>query len=89
LDAYHWQGTGWISHLVVDRPYRRRGIGTAMLRASRLWARKRGLRRLMIALQTKNYPAICFCERNGMSFCGFNDRYYANRDIALFFTARI
>ena len=89
LDACAWQDAGWISHLVVDRPHRRRGIATAMLQASVLWARKEGLCRLLIGVQTKNYPAICFCEKNGFAFCGFNDRYYQNRDIALFFTLRI
>lgn len=86
LDAYAWQGAGWITHMIVDRPHRRRGIATAMLQASKLWARKEGLLRLMVSVQTKNYPAICFCEKNGFAFCGFNDRYYKNRDIALFFT---
>ena len=86
LDACAWQEAGWISHLIVDRPHRRRGIATAMLQASKLWARKEGLHRLMMGVQTKNYPAICFCEKNGFAFCGFNDRYYKNRDIALFFT---
>jgi len=86
LDACAWQGAGWISHLIVDRPHRRRGIATAMLQACRLWARKEGLQRLMVSVQTKNYPAICFCEKNGLAFCGYNDRYYENRDIALFFT---
>ena len=89
LDVCTWQGAGWISHLIVDRPHRRQGIATAMLRASVLWARKEGLRRLMIGVQTKNYPAICFCEKNGLVFCGYNDRYYKNRDIALFFSLRI
>jgi GNAT superfamily N-acetyltransferase len=86
LDTCTWQGSGWISHLIVDRPHRRRGIATAMLEASTLWARREGLQRLMVSVQTKNYPAICFCEKNGFAFCGYNDRYFKNRDIALFFT---
>jgi GNAT superfamily N-acetyltransferase len=86
LDACAWQGAGWISQLIVDRPHRRRGIATAMVQASKLWARKEGLQRLLVAVQTKNYPAICFYEKSGFKFCGFNDRYYENRDIALFFT---
>jgi GNAT superfamily N-acetyltransferase len=88
LEACAWQGAGWISHLVVDRPHRRRGIGTALLQASVLWARREGLHRLLVGVQTKNHPAICFYEKNGFAFCGYNDRYYANRDIALFFTLR-
>jgi GNAT superfamily N-acetyltransferase len=89
LDACAWQGAGWISHLIVDRPHRRQGIATAMLQASVLWARKERLSRLLIGVQTKNYPAICFCEKNRFAFCGFNDRYYRNRDIALYFSLRI
>jgi len=89
LDAHAWQQAGWISHLIVDRRYRRQGIGRAMVRASILWGKKLGLRRLMVALQTKNYPGIRFCEKHGFGFSGFNDRYYSNGDIALFFTLRI
>ena len=89
LDALAWQGTGWISHLIVDRPHRRTGIGAAMLRAGILWGRNRGLKRLMAAVQTKNYPGIRFCQKFGFVFSGFNDHYYPNRDIALFFSLRI
>jgi GNAT superfamily N-acetyltransferase len=89
LDACTWQQAGWISHLIVDRRYRRMGIGRAMVRASILWGKNLGLRRLMVALQTKNYPGICFCEKHGFVFSGFNDHYYINGDIALFFTLRI
>jgi ribosomal protein S18 acetylase RimI-like enzyme len=89
LDACSWQGAGWISQLIVDRPHRRRGIATAMIRASKLWARKEGLQRLLVAVQTKNYPAIRFYEKSGFKFCGFSDRYYENRDIALFFSLTV
>jgi GNAT superfamily N-acetyltransferase len=89
FDASAWQKTGWISHLIVDRHHRRQGIGAAMLKAGILWGRKNRLQRLMIALQTKNYPGICFCEKHGFVFSGFNDHYFPNRDIALFFSLRI
>jgi hypothetical protein len=59
-----------------------------MLQATVLWARKEKLRRLLVAVQTKNYPAIQFFIKSGFAFCGYNDRYYPNRDIALFFTLR-
>jgi hypothetical protein len=36
--------------------------------------------------QTKNYPGILFSQANGMVFCGFNDRYFSNGDIAVFFS---
>ncbi|MBN1963865.1 MAG: GNAT family N-acetyltransferase [Anaerolineae bacterium] len=77
--------TGWIHDLVVDRRWRRHRVGTALLLEARQWAQANGARRLMVETQSKNHPAISFCQRHGMAFCGFNDRYYLNQDIALFF----
>jgi len=89
LDAAVWQKAGWIGHLIVDRPARRHGIGSAMVTAAKTWAKELELKRLMIAVQTKNYPGISFCEKQGFVFCGFNDHYFLNRDIALFFSLKI
>lgn len=84
LDRSH--GLGWISDLVVDRSWRRRRVGTALLLQAREMARSHGLRRLIVETQTKNFPAIAFCQRHGLTLCGFNDQYYPNYDIALFFS---
>ncbi len=80
-----WDGVGWVHHLVVARPYRRRGIGTRLVQTASEWARRGGVRQLMLESSTKNYPALCFCQRLGCTFCGFNDQAYANQDIAVFF----
>lgn len=80
-----WHSTGWINNLAVARSYRRQRIGQALLRAGIQWGRERDLGRLMLETQTKNYPAISFCQKHGFVFCGFNDQYYPNQDIALFF----
>jgi GNAT superfamily N-acetyltransferase len=77
---------GWIREIVVDRSRRRHRIGSALLNEAQKWARAHDLARVTVETQTKNYPAIQFCQRHGLSFCGFNDRYYPNQDIALFFT---
>ncbi|NOZ26844.1 MAG: GNAT family N-acetyltransferase [Chloroflexi bacterium] len=79
------QGLAWVYNLIVDKPHRRQGLGTSLTSAAIQWAQARGLERLMVPVQSKNYPAICFCQKLGFEFCGFNDRYFANRDIALFF----
>jgi GNAT superfamily N-acetyltransferase len=79
------QETAWVADLIIDRPHRLRGIGTALLRASREWALERHLRRLIVETQTKNYPAISFLQKRGLVFCGYNDLYYPNQDIAVFF----
>jgi ribosomal protein S18 acetylase RimI-like enzyme len=86
MGAYDWHKTGWVADLVVRAQNRRQGLGTRLLQAGKEWAHKAGLRRLTVEVQTKNHPALCFLERNGFTFCGYNDRYYGNQDIALFFS---
>jgi GNAT superfamily N-acetyltransferase len=86
MAAYEWHKTGWVADLVTTREYRRKGIATRLLQAGAQWARKAGLCRLIVETQTKNHPAMRFLERRGFSFCGYNDRHYANQDIAVFFS---
>jgi GNAT superfamily N-acetyltransferase len=78
-------GVGWVHHLVVARPYRRRGVGTRLIQGAVEWTRRVGARQLMLETSTKNYPGLCFYQRLGGTFCGFNDQLYASQDIALFF----
>ncbi|MBZ0277334.1 MAG: GNAT family N-acetyltransferase [Anaerolineae bacterium] len=78
--------TAWIQSLVVGRPYRRCGIASRLLNVTRQWAQEHHLNRMTIETQTKNYPAILFCQQAGFEFCGFNDQYFPDRDIALFFS---
>ena len=85
LSAHVAESAAWINDLVVEHVHRRQGVGAALLNAAGEWARSRASRRLLIQVQTKNYPAICFCEKLGLAFCGYNDHYYANQDIAVFF----
>jgi ribosomal protein S18 acetylase RimI-like enzyme len=75
----------WIFNLVVDKSQRRQGVGTLLIQSAKRWALHQELHRLMLEVQTKNHPAISFAQKLGFQFCGFNERYYANRDIALFF----
>jgi len=86
MEAQEWRRTGWVHLLAVDRPYRRRGTGKALVEAAASLGQEKGLWRLVLELQTNNYPAICFCQQVGFRFCGFSSQYYANNDIALFFT---
>ena len=74
------------TYMVIAPEHRRKGIATQLFQAGKDWARKTGLRRLTVETQTKNYPALCLLERLDFSFCGYNDQYYANQDIALFFS---
>lgn len=77
--------TIWVSDIVVERRLRRQGIGSALVLAAQEWARKQGIARMVLEMQPKNHAAIRMAEKLGFVFCGYNDRFYANHDIALFF----
>jgi GNAT superfamily N-acetyltransferase len=74
-----------IRDLVIGRSHRQQGLGTKLLNVARNWARIRQLRQVLIETQTKNHPAIMFCQNAEFEFCGFNDQYFRNQDIAVFF----
>jgi ribosomal protein S18 acetylase RimI-like enzyme len=77
--------TGWIADFGVDRRFRRSGVGSVLLASAAHWARQNNLQRIVLETQSKNYPAISFAQKHGLAFCGYNDRYYPNQDVALFF----
>ena len=72
--------------LVVDQSIRRQGVGTALVLAAQNWAIQRSNRRLMMEIPPKSYPAIKLAFKLGFDFSGYNDSYYPNKDIALFFS---
>ena len=81
-----WQNLLWVSNLVIDSSYRRQGFGTRLMNSASQWAMEQNLRQLTLEVQTKNHPAISFAQKLGFQFCGYNERYYPNGDIALFFS---
>ncbi len=86
MQSQHPHRIALIQDLVVSQPFRGRHIGTRLLNVARGWAREHELYRLTVETQTKNYPGIAFCQQAGFGFCGFNDRYFQNEDIAVFFS---
>lgn len=75
----------WVTDLVVAPELRKRGVGLALLKAAESWAVERGSRILFFEMTAKNQPAIRLAQKFGFEFCGYNDHYYANHDVALFF----
>ncbi len=75
----------WVTDLVVDVAHRRKGVGSALLMAAQNWAASRAHRRVILEMQSKNLPAIRLAQKFGWEFCGYNDHYFVNQDVTLFF----
>ena len=75
----------WIYDLAVHELWRRKSFATSLITSALDWGLARNLRRITIEMSSKNYPAICMAKKLGFEFCGYNDYYYANNDIAIFF----
>ena len=89
LTVNHWQWAGFVEHLIVDCPYRRRGVARRLLQAAAHWGRGSGLTRITAPLQTKNDPAIRLLTSLGYAFSGFIEHYYNNGDVALFYSLNL
>ncbi len=77
---------GLITDLVIDVHFRRQGVASALVLAAREWLRRsQQVKKLIIEMLPKNYPAIKMAKKLGFEFCGYNDHYYSGQDIALFF----
>lgn len=78
--------TLWITDCAVREDLRRQGIGSALILASQEWGSEHGFRRVILEMQSKNHAAIQLARKLGYEFCGYNDHYLPNQDIALFYT---
>jgi GNAT superfamily N-acetyltransferase len=71
--------------LVVAPEVRRQGVASTLLDGIQAWALERGVRRIVLEMQSKNHPCIRLAQKFGYEFCGYNDQYYPTQDVALFF----
>ncbi len=76
----------WIKDLVVDELWRRKTVATTLIQAANDWGSARQYRRMTIETSSKNYPAISLAKKCGFEYAGFNDNFFGNNDIALFFS---
>jgi GNAT superfamily N-acetyltransferase len=75
----------WVTDLAVAPDRRRKGAASSLLAATQAWALERGVRRLVLEMQSKNQAYIRLAQKFGYDFCGYNDQYYPTQDVALFF----
>jgi len=78
-----------IGELAVAGVSRRRGIAKALLLAAEEWTTQQSCRQIILEIPSKNVPALNLAARMGYDFCGYSDRYFSNRDVALFFGKNI
>ena len=78
--------TTWATDLAITRRQRRQGIGSSLVLAAQEWAVQHDCLRLVLEMQSKNYAAIHMAQKLGFDFSGYNDRFYANHDIGLFYS---
>jgi ribosomal protein S18 acetylase RimI-like enzyme len=74
-----------ITDLAVAATARRQGVAAALVLSAEDWAAAQGCAQIMFEMQSKNHPAIRLAQKLGYEFCGYNDRHYPNKDIALYF----
>lgn len=89
LETNKAPGVAWVHDLAVKRLKRRQGVGSKLLLFAQAWARQNDLHRLVMEMQSKNHPAIRFAQKLAFDFAGYNDHYYENQDIALFFAKEL
>ncbi len=80
---------GMITDLAVLRRYRKQGVGSALVVAVQTLLSQKGFNQVQLEMQSKNHPAISLATKLGFDFCGYSDRYFENKDIALFFGRRL
>ena len=74
--SYHVADLG----LMVADGYRRRGIGSALMREAERWARSAGVRKLELHVFPHNHPAIALYRKLGFRREGFRRGHYRRGD---------
>ncbi len=76
-----WNNRYRIWNLLVEKKYRRQGIGQALFRHIETIAKKLGARAIILEVQSCNDPGIEFYSKQGLHFIGLNTMEYSNEDI--------
>ncbi len=68
--------------LAVKENYRRKGIGSALMRKFMAICKSEGLLSIRLEVRTTNYTAIEFYKKFGFNIISFIPNYYTNGDAA-------
>lgn len=78
-----------IARLLVAPDQRRKGVGTALVRALRAWSRYEGLVSLRAHVPLRNVPGLTFYQRCGFRISGFAAHYYPTNEDALLLSQKV
>ena len=76
-----WNNRMRVWELLVEKEFRKRGIGTLLMNHAVKIAREKGARMLVLETQTNNAEAIEFYLQFGFSLIGLDVNAYSNEDI--------
>jgi ribosomal protein S18 acetylase RimI-like enzyme len=80
--GYHkWNSRMRVWQFLVKEEFRRRGIGTLLMKYAVKISKERGARMLVLETQTCNVPAVNFYLKKGFELIGFDTTHYSNEDI--------
>jgi ribosomal-protein-alanine N-acetyltransferase len=76
IGMYQAIDEGEITNVAVFEPYRKRGIGRALLKALAAGAGARGVSRIVLEVRVSNHPAIALYEQMGFRKIGTRKGFY-------------
>ncbi len=91
----HWNGCAVVDDFAVARPFRRRGLASALMDQAVGWARKSDLGTIRLETQSTNVAACRFYEKYGFILGGYDRFLYRelgpeiSEEVALFWYLNI
>lgn len=81
LGSHKWNNRMRVWEFLVEEEFRRRGIGTLLMKHAAKITKEKGARMLVLETQTCNVPAISFYLKFGFELIGFDATAYSNEDL--------
>jgi ribosomal protein S18 acetylase RimI-like enzyme len=84
-----WNGYAYIGSIVVDKKYRKQGVGRVLIDKVVEWTKAKGLPGIMLETQSNNVAACTLYQRCGFVLGGFDEYLYkglnpATEEVALY-----
>jgi GNAT superfamily N-acetyltransferase len=78
-----------IVDLAVAADQRRHGIASDLLTHAIRWLKRKEIKQVLLSCPLKAQPGHAFAQHHGFSICGFQDAYWPDQEIGVFFRKRL